>query len=223
MANIFKTSIGKKVIMSITGLFLVLFVTLHCVLNGAYLISAEAFDAVCEFMALPVVTVMVPVLALGFVFHIIYAFVVSWEDYKARGKERYAVANKTKSDGWASKNMLVLGAIVLIGLALHLSHFWADMQLKDLVEGHGSASAGSDRMTATFGCVVNYILYIVWFVCLWLHFNHGFWSAFHTVGFSNDKWICRLRCIGIIYSTIVVLIFIAVATKGLLAAKGICC
>ncbi len=220
MANIFKTSIGKKVIMSITGLFLILFITLHCVLNGAYLISDDAFDAVCEFMALPVVTVMVPVLALGFIFHIIYAFIISWEDYKARGRERYEVANSTRSDGWASKNMLVLGALVLIGLALHLVNFWAKMQLQDFM-GIG-AEPGSARITATFGNVLFYVLYIIWFVCLWFHLNHGFWSAFHTIGFSNDKWICRLRWIGIIYSTLLVIVFIAVATKGLLVAKGIC-
>ena len=106
MANIFTTSIGKKVIMSLSGLFLILFLTLHACLNAAYLWSPEAFNHVFEFMSLPVIKLMVPVLAFGFIIHIIYAFVLYLQDYKARGKERYAVANKTKADGWASKNML---------------------------------------------------------------------------------------------------------------------
>ena len=92
MANIFTTSIGKKVIMSLSGLFLILFLTLHAVLNGAYLLpnGAENFNAVCEFMSLGVIKVMVPVLAFGFFIHILYAFILYLKDYKARGKERYA-------------------------------------------------------------------------------------------------------------------------------------
>ena len=72
MANIFSSSIGKKLIMSISGLFLIVFMCVHAFVNGLSLISDEAFNAGCEFMALPVISVMVPVLAAGFVFHIIY-------------------------------------------------------------------------------------------------------------------------------------------------------
>ena len=70
MANIFTTSIGKKVIMSLSGLFLILFLTLHACLNAAYLWSPEAFNHVFEFMSLPVIKLMVPVLAFGFIIHI---------------------------------------------------------------------------------------------------------------------------------------------------------
>ena len=220
MANIFTTSIGKKVIMSLSGLFLILFLTLHACLNAAYLWSPEAFNGVCEFMSLPVIKLMVPVLAFGFIIHIIYAFVLYLQDYKARGKERYAVANKTKADGWASKNMLVLGLLVLVGIALHLTHFWAKMQLQEFM-GKESLS-GADAMVQTFGCIWVYILYIVWFIILWFHLNHGFWSAFQSMGWNNNKWIKRLQWIGYIYTTLLVLLFIAVATKGYLVANGTC-
>ena len=113
MANIFTSSIGKKLIMSISGLFLVLFLFIHAFVNCLSLISPEAFDAGCDFMALPIVTVMVPVLAFGFIIHIVYAFVLNLMNYRARGTERYAVSNKAKTDDWAAKNMLVLGIIVL--------------------------------------------------------------------------------------------------------------
>ena len=119
MANIFTSSIGKKLIMSISGLFLIVFMCVHAFVNGLSLISAEAFNAGCEFMALPIISVMVPVLAAGFVVHIVYAFVLNCMNYKARGTQRYAVPNKAQTDDWASKNMLVLGFIVI------LNRFWS--------------------------------------------------------------------------------------------------
>ena len=115
--------------MSVTGLFLIIFLLLHATINGLSLISADAFRAGCDFMALPIITVMVPILAAGFIIHIIYAIYLSWTNYKARGNNRYAVANKSQADNWAAKNMLILGIVVLGLLAFHLTHFWADMQL----------------------------------------------------------------------------------------------
>lgn len=219
MANIFKTSIGRKVIMSLSGLFLILFLTLHAALNAAYLISDNAFNQVCEFMSLPVIKIMVPVLALGFIIHIIYAFVLYLQDYKARGKDRYAVSNKTKADGWASKNMLVLGILVLIGIALHLTDFWAKMQLQEFLGNEDKVLSGAEAMKETFRSLWVYIMYIVWFIFIWLHLNHGFWSAFQSMGWNNNNWIKRLQWIGYIFSTVIVLIFIAVATKGYFAAN----
>lgn len=219
MANIFKTSIGKKLIMSISGLFLILFLCVHAGVNLLYLFGDEWFQAGCDFMSLGIVTVMVPVLALGFVVHIIWAFVLYVQNYKARGKERYAVATKTKTEDWASRNMIVLGLLVLIGLALHLTDFWYHMQYKEIVVG-AEADKGPELIRLTFGNLKFYILYIVWFIILWFHLTHGFWSAFHTIGWSNEKWIKRLKVIGIIFVTILVLIFIAVATKGYIDANG---
>ena len=214
MANIFTTSIGKKVIMSLSGLFLILFLTMHACLNAAYLWSAEAFDHVCEFMSLPIIKIVTPVLAFGFIIHIIYAFVLYLQDYKARGKDRYEVANKTKSDGWASKNMLVLG------IALHLTHFWAKMQLQEFL-GNEPIS-GSDAIAMTFTPLWVLIVYLVWFFFIWMHLTHGFWSAFQSMGWNNNKWIKRLQWIGYIYCTAIILIFAVVAIKGYCVANGIC-
>ena len=130
------SSITKKLIMSISGLFLIVFLLLHMTINffsvidtfkGTYGAADGLFQAGCDFMALPIITIMVPVLAAGFFVHIIYAFILSYGNYKARGTERYAVANKTKAESWASKNMLVLGIVVLGIVAFHLNHFWAEM------------------------------------------------------------------------------------------------
>ncbi|NTU96162.1 MAG: succinate dehydrogenase/fumarate reductase cytochrome b subunit, partial [Bacteroidales bacterium] len=90
MGNIFTSSIGKKLIMSISGLFLILFLLVHLLANSAYLFGPEAFDLIIEIMGSPVVVAMVPVLAFGFIIHIFYASYLTLTNMKARGKERYA-------------------------------------------------------------------------------------------------------------------------------------
>lgn len=206
--------------MSLSGFFLILFLTLHACLNAAYLWSPEAFNHVCEFMSLPIIKIVTPILAFGIVIHIIYAFVLFLQDYKARGKERYEVANKTKADGWASKNMLVLGVVVLLGMALHLTHFWAKMQLQEFL-GNEPLS-GAEAMVQTFKPLWVLIVYLVWFCFIWMHLTHGFWSAFQSMGWNNNKWIKRLQWIGYIYCTAIILIFAVVAINGYCVANGIC-
>ena len=82
---------------------------------------------------------------------------------------------------------------------------------------------GAALLSATFKPLWVVICYVVWFVALWLHMNHGFWSAFHTIGLNNNIWMKRLKNTGIVVSTLIVLVFIAVAVKGYLVANGICC
>ena len=221
MANIFTSSIGKKLIMSISGLFLIVFMFVHAFVNALSLISAEAFNAGCEFMALPVVSVMVPVLAAGFIVHIVYAFILNYMNLKARGPQRYAVANKAKTDDWASKNMLVLGIIVLGVMAFHLSHFWAKMQLPMFL-GQEYTHDGAALLKATFKPLWVVIVYVVWFAALWLHMNHGFWSALHTLGLNNNIWMKRWKAVSFVISTILVVVFIAVAVNAYIAANGCC-
>ena len=206
MANIFTSSIGKKLIMSVTGLFLIIFLLLHATINGLSLISADAFRAGCDFMALPIITVMVPILAAGFIIHIIYAIYLSWTNYKARGNNRYAVANKSQADNWAAKNMLILGIVVLGLLAFHLTHFWADMQLLQF------QGVPHDQLADPYGLLLE--TFGTWWVT-------GFWSAFHTLGWNNNIWIGRLKVISYIVATIICLVFVAVAVVSCLKANAI--
>lgn len=224
MANIFTSSIGKKLIMSISGLFLIVFLLLHLTINALSLISEEAFQAGCDFMALPIITVMVPVLAFGFIIHIIYGFYLSATNLKARGKERYAVAHKGEADNWASKNMLVLGIIVLGVLGFHLTHFWADMQLLQF-QGvpHEELADPNVLLLETFKSPVVVVIYVVWFAAIWFHLTHGFWSAFHTIGWNNDTWIKRLKVLSYVFATIIFVGFTAVAVVACLKANGLIC
>ncbi len=220
MGNIFTSSIGKKLIMSITGLFLILFLLIHLIANSAYLLGPESFDTIIAIMGSPVVVAMVPVLAAGFVIHIIYAAYLTLTNLKARGSERYAIPHKGKADSFASKNMFVLGLIVLGFLAFHLTHFWAKMQLPEFTGGE--AENVNDLMTATFGNIWVVVAYAIWFGALWYHLTHGFWSAFQTVGLNNSKWLKRWQVIAYIYASFIFVGFLSIAVTAYLRANGIC-
>ncbi len=203
--------------MSVTGIALVLFLTFHMAMNLVALISANGYNMVCEFLGANwYALVGTAVLAVLFIIHIIYAFWLTLQNRKARGTERYAVTDKPKSVEWASQNMLVLGIIVILGLFLHLSNFWAHMMLPEVMHGLGAhtdlltlslASDGIYHIEQTFGNPVFVVLYLIWLVALWFHLTHGFWSAMQTLGWNNQTWFCRWRCISYIYTTIVVAIF----------------
>jgi succinate dehydrogenase / fumarate reductase cytochrome b subunit len=221
------SSITKKLIMSISGLFLIVFLLLHMTINlfsvidsfaGTYGAADGLFQKGCDFMALPIVTIMVPVLAAGFLVHIAYALILSYGNFKARGTERYAVANKTKAESWAAKNMLVLGVVVLGIVVFHLNHFWADMQLAEF-QGHHAENPYT-LLNATFQNGWMVVIYVIWFAALGFHLQHGFWSAFQSIGMSNKIWEKRLLCIGRVFVGIIVLGFSAVAVNAFLQANG---
>ena len=228
MANFLTSSIGKKFIQGISGAFLILFLALHATINffsvldtfnGVYGSADGLFKAGCDFMALPIVTVMVPVLALGFLVHICYGCYLTWQNIRARGGyNRYEVASKAAADSWSAKNMLVLGIVILGILFFHLTHFWAEMQLAEFI---GEEAADPyDLLNATFGSLWVTLIYIVWFVAVWFHLCHGFWSMFQTVGWSNSLWMKRTKVIGVLVATLLVFMFIAVACNAYLQANG---
>ena len=200
------SSVGRKVIMSVTGLFLVLFVTFHALMNAVAMIKFEYYDAICEFLGANWYAVLgTLILAGGFIIHIIFAFILTFQNRKARGNNRYAVTTKPKDVEWASQNMLVLGIIVLGVMVLHLTQFWAKMQLPELMGEH--IMRGQDYLRATFSQLWVLPVYLIWFAALWFHISHGFWSAFQTLGTANDKWIPRWQCISKWWATIVFILF----------------
>lgn len=232
MANAFHYSIGRKFIQAVSGAFLVLFLLLHVTINlfsvidtftGEFGSPEGLFMKGCEFMSLPIVTVMVPVLALGFIVHIAYGCYLTWYNWRSRGgmksTKRYEVASKAAADSWSSQNMFVLGIVVLGILFFHLTHFWADMQLKELMGGE--MADPYVLLTTTFGNPIILIIYILWFVSIWFHLNHGFWSMFQTVGWDNQIWMKRLKVIGITVSSLICLGFIAVAVNGFVQGLGV--
>lgn len=236
MANAFHYSIGRKFIQAVSGAFLIIFLLLHATINffsvidsftGKFGVVANddklfsagdgLFQLGCDFMSTPVITIMVPVLALGFLIHIGYGIYLSYYNMRARGGvKRYEVASKAKADSWASTNMLVLGIVILGIVFFHLTHFWADMQLKEFTGGE--AENPYLLLTTVFGSLFNLIVYLVWFVAVWYHLCHGFWSMFQTVGWSGSVWMKRLKVIGVIVATIICLMFVTVAVNAYIMA-----
>ena len=132
------SSVGRKVVMSVTGIALVLFLTFHMAMNLVALVSASGYNAVCEFLGANWYAVAGTLaLAVLFVIHLIYAFWLTMQNRRARGAEHYAVTERRKEVEWASQNMLVLGLIVILGLLLHLVNFWSNMMLPELMHDMG--------------------------------------------------------------------------------------
>ena len=209
------SSIGKKLIMSISGLFLVLFLLFHLSMNVAAVFSGEAYNMVCSLLGSNWYAVAATlVLAAGVVIHFVYAIILTLQNRKARGNDRYAINARPKGVEWASQNMLVLGIVVIAGLALHFANFWYKMQFAEIIGVHDLGAFGPTDGAAyireTFGCPVFTVLYLIWLAALWFHLTHGFWSALQTLGWSNKIWFERWKTIGNIYSTLVVLGFAAV-------------
>lgn len=217
------SSIGRKFVMALTGICLVLFVTFHVLMNAVALIWPTAYNQVCEFLGANWYALIASAgLGLIFVLHIIYALWLTVQNRAARGTDRYRVNARQPQVEWSSKNMLVLGIVVLAFLAVHLIQFWAKMQWQELrhadlevlpqLEGVPSAPAmGTLFIQAAFQCWWTPVIYIIGFVALWFHMNHGFWSMFHTIGWDNNIWLPRLKKIAYWWTSIVVLLFIAQA------------
>ena len=230
---LFNSSIGRKVVMSLTGIALILFLTFHCCMNLVALFSGEAYNAICEMLGANWYAVVATLGLAGLaVAHIVYAFILTAQNRKARGESRYEVATTVNAGKveWASKNMLVLGIIICLGLLLHLFNFWYNMMFAEIIGmqvAHDPAD-GFAFMQDTFSNPVFVVLYIIWFVAIWFHLTHGFWSSLQTLGLSGKTWFCRWKTIGFIYVTLLILGFIAVVLAFFFGCapslcNGACC
>ena len=221
------SSVGKKVIMSVSGIALILFLLFHMSMNLVAIFSGEAYNMICEFLGANWYALVATAgLAALVVVHFVYAIILTLQNKKARGGQAYAGTAKPKSVEWASQNMFVLGVIVILGMGLHLFNFWAEMQLVEVMHMLGAnvdatnAANGVYHITKTFACPVYVVLYLVWLVALWFHLTHGFWSALQTLGWNNQVWFERWRCIGNVVVTIIVAGFAAVML--FYAVQGFC-
>ena len=152
------------------------------------------------------------VLAAGVVIHFVYAIILTLQNRKARGNDRYAINARPKGVEWASQTMFVLGLIVILFMLLHFSQFWYKMMFAELI-GHHEVALGSAMVSPQDGAAfINYyfqgnavitVLYLIWYVALWFHLTHGFWSAIQTIGWNNTIWMNRWECISKIVATVI--------------------
>lgn len=212
------SSVGRKFVMSITGLALILFLAFHMSMNLVAIFSPEDYDAICAFLGASWYAVVASMgLAALMLVHIIYAFWLNYQNRKARGNDRYAVTDRPKGVEWSSQNMLVLGIIIVLGIGLHLFNFWAKMQLAELMHVHDLGIAGvtgptngSGLIMYTFSNPIFVVLYLIWLLAIWFHINHGFWSALQTIGWNNLVWMKRIRVLSTCISTLLMFGFAAV-------------
>jgi len=201
------SSIGRKVIMSASGIFLVLFLFFHMSMNVTLIFSTEAYDTICEFLGINWYAIAgTLVLAGGAAVHILYASWITLQNRQARGRDSYASSSRTKTE-WSARNMYVLGAIILGGLLIHLCNFWYKMQFSELLHLEGAVSGGSELVIALFSNPFYALIYILWLTALWFHLTHGVWSAFQTLGWNGKIWFSRLKLISNVVASIILIGF----------------
>lgn len=207
MSWLLNSSIGRKFIMALSGCALILFLLFHMSMNLVAIFSLEAYDMICEFLGANWYAIVGTMgLAALFIVHILYATMLTLQNQKARGGDKYASTSGTDVE-WSSKNMFVLGVFVIVFLIIHLIQFWYKMQFSELMHFPDAESRGSVLIIELFKNPLWVGVYLVGVIALWFHLTHGFWSMFQSVGFNGRIWLPRLKTIGTVLATIICLGF----------------
>lgn len=220
-SELFTSSIGKKIVMSITGLFLISFLVVHMGVNACIFADlfdpaddGDIFNRAAAFMGgTVVIRIMEIVLFAGIFVHIIQGFVLEYQN-RSKRKKGYAVPMGNKGSKWYSRSMGLLGTILLLFLIIHWVHFWIPSRISHAgLEVPVQLTNGKYEhdmfmlMQVTFQEWWVVILYVGACVSLAYHLVHGFQSAFRTLGLSNQKYIKLVSSMGFAFSIIVPLIF----------------
>lgn len=214
----FTSSIGKKIVMALTGIFLILFLVVHVSLNaciwsatGANSNHGEMFNRAANFMGSNVVPRVLEVGLFLFIFlHIIQGLLLVAENSNKRGVQ-YAVNYGSRGSKWYSRSMGLLGTIILLFLILHWIQFWGPSRFGDMPEA--TLSNGKKvhdlfgLMQTTFQQLWVVIVYVLGCISLGYHLAHGFQSSFRTIGVHNKRYQVMLRNVGYAFSIIVCLAF----------------
>ena len=215
MSKFLQASIGQKFLMSVTGLFLVLFIAVHLTVNLLLIFddTGELYNVGAHFMATnPFIRIMEPLLGLGFMIHILWSFILEYQNWRAR-PVKYNKKNPGVASTWASRNMLIIGALVLVFLIIHIINFYWVMRF----EPHTmqTITIGGEKMEDAYtlvsdlfmGSILYDVFYVIAAILLGFHLSHGFWSAFQTLGLNNKHWMKRLHVLAVIYAYIVAIGF----------------
>ncbi len=181
------SSIARKVAMALSGLFLVLFLGQHFVINLTSVIAPDTFNSWSHFMGNNglVQGLLQPILIFGVVFHFVMGFVLELQNRRAR-KVRYASFKGGASSSWASRNMIISGLVVLAFLVLHFIDFWVPEIVHKYIESHPmDPTRYYEETIVKFESLIRVIVYVISFVLLAVHLWHGFASSFQSIGFNN--------------------------------------
>jgi succinate dehydrogenase / fumarate reductase cytochrome b subunit len=205
MSNFLQSSLGKKLIMGLTGLFLITFLIVHCGINACIFVNdgGVTFNAAAEFMGTNLlIRAMEIVLFIGIIWHIVQALILTLSNSKAR-PVKYAMNNGNANSRWYSRWMGLLGTLILMFLIIHLKHFWVKTRFTGLEHNQTLF----DQMKVTFSELWVVLLYCGGMISLSYHLMHGFQSAFQTLGWNHPKYTPLIKKVGFAFSIIVPLIF----------------
>ena len=212
MSGLIKSSLARKVVMALSGLFLVLFLVLHVSLNLASVISPDFFNEASHFMGYnPLVQfVMQPILIAGVIVHFVMGFVLEAQNRAARGVS-YVKYTGSANASWVSRNMIYSGLVVLAFLGLHFYDFWIhEMAYKYIEANPKDPTRYYAETVEKFAPIWRTVIYIVAFVLLSLHLWHGFASSFQTMG-VNNKYTPAIKSFTKIFAVVVPLAFAFIA------------
>lgn len=209
----FSSSIGKKLLMSLTGLFLILFLVVHLIGN-LQLLKDDGGEAFNTYAYMMTHNPFIKIVAYGnYFFIILHAFVgISIALYNKGAKgQKYAVSNSNKTT-WASKNMALLGTLILAFILIHMGDFWFKMKFTDELgmksyEGFPEVRDLYTRVSTAFSQLWIVIVYLIGMMVLSFHLWHGFQSAFQTLGLNHKKYTPLIKSVGKAYAILIPLGF----------------
>ena len=204
----FNTSIGKKLIMALTGIFLIVFLIVHCYINAQifYNDGGVRFNEAAHFMGTNFVIRFVEIGLFGM---LIWHMVLGLSLYNKNRSRRtaYAVSAGNTTSKWYSRSMALLGTLILIFLVIHLRNFWGPNRLSTLTGGEELPLY--NMMKEQFQQAWLLAIYMGGVFSLGWHLVHGFYSAFQTLGLCNSKYKSLIKMVGVGFSIIVPIIFAA--------------
>jgi succinate dehydrogenase / fumarate reductase cytochrome b subunit len=212
MSGLAKTSIARKVVMALSGIFLVLFLLLHVTINLSSVLSPDIFNTWSHFMGYnPLVQfILQPILIAGVVVHFVMGIVLEIQNRNAR-TVKYAKFKGSANAPWVSRNMILTGLVVLAFLGLHFYDFWIhEINYKFVAANPEDPTRYYAETVEKFMPMWRTVIYVVSFVLLSLHLWHGFSSSFQTMGLNN-KYSPAIRNFTRLYSIVVPLLFIFIA------------
>ncbi len=205
--NAFNSSVGKKIQMALTGLFLVLFLVVHCYVNAMIFWNdgGEKFTEAAHFMGTNVVIRITEIGLFAFlILHIVQGLKL-WAQNRSRRNTRYAVSAGNATSKWYSRSMGILGTLILLFLVLHISAFWAPNRASQTM-GNGELDLYT-MMKEAFQSLFVVVIYVLGCISLAWHLVHGFYSAFQTLGLTMNKYKSIINMVGVAFSIIIPLIF----------------
>jgi len=213
--NAMSSTLGRKVLMALTGLFLIIFLVVHLSGNFQLLLNdgGEAFNIYAQFMTTnPFIKSTSYILYATFLVHIIWAIILTAHNRKAR-PVGYAVTKGGTNSTWSSRNMGVLGTIIFIFLVIHLRGFWYEMHWGGIQTINYDGKEVKDLysvVNASFSELWYVVLYVVAMLGLMFHLFHGFKSAFQTLGLNHPKYTPVIKGVGYAFAVIIPALFAAI-------------